>query len=355
MPSAFILRFARKRLQDLADWARACAETLDAAFQETGEILVQTQLDHGGGVDDAVARWGGTRDEWIDLSTGINPIPYPVSAFNSRDWTSLPDRAANDALLNAAHAFWNVPNGADIIAAPGASALIAQMPRLFSGSQVHIPAPTYNEHAAAFRAANWSVRSTMSKGEAPTVLVQPNNPNGKLWTKKDADRAQVIIDESFADICPDRSLIARAAEPGCVVLKSFGKFWGLAGLRLGFAIGHPETLKPLRSMLGPWAVSGPALTIGTNALNDTQWAHQTRTRLAEDAARLDALMTRHGYQVVGGTTLFRLYDCEDAGTVQDKLARSKIWSRIFPYSQRWLRLGIPGPSDWPRLEAALAS
>lgn len=314
---------------------------------------MQKRLDHGGGVDTAVAQWGGKRDSWLDLSTGINPVPYPVEGVSNRDWTALPDTKAHAKLIQAAREFWRVPDGIDIVAASGASALIAQMPSLFSGSQVHIPGPTYNEHAAAFQVSGWKVSDDLNVSEGLRVLVHPNNPDGRLWSDADTDNDQIIIDESFADICPDHSLVARAARPGGIVLKSFGKFWGLAGLRLGFAIGHPDTLAGLRNRLGPWAVSGPAYRIGTTALRDLEWAQRARVRLANDATRLDSMMTHHGLKPLGGTSLFRLYDCPSAIDVQSRLAKAHIWSRVFPYSHTWLRLGLPPPDGWDRLNTAL--
>ncbi|MFD1911499.1 threonine-phosphate decarboxylase [Halodurantibacterium flavum] len=303
-----------------------------------------TTRDHGGGVDAAAAQYGGTRADWLDLSTGINPRPYPIPQLSADCWTALPDRTAAAALEDAARRFWSVPEGAAVLAAPGASALIARIPSLAPPGAVTIRQPTYNEHAAAFAAEGW----TLADGAAASVVVHPNNPDGRLW---DRHRAPLqIVDESFCDVMPDASAIARAAEPGMIVLKSFGKFWGLAGLRLGFAIGDPALIARLAGMLGPWPVSGPALAIGAAALTDEGWARETRARLARDAARLDALI---GAPVVGGTTLFRLYAVDDAAAWQARLARHRIWSRIFPYSRTWLRLGLPDGPGWDRLEKAL--
>ena len=120
-------------------------------------------------------------------------------------------------------------------------------------------------------------------------------------------------------------------------------------------ISEPEVVPraSLTDMLGPWAVSGPALQIAARAFEDVTWAQETRTRLTRDAARLDQIMTKAGATVVGGTTLFRLYDVGDAAKWQDRLARGHVWSRIFPYSDGWLRLGLPAPDRWEQLEAAL--
>jgi cobalamin biosynthetic protein CobC len=324
--------------------------------------VTQTR-DHGGGIDAAANRYGAARTDWIDLSTGINPVAYPLPDLPAASWTALPDQRAEAALIDAARRFWQVPQGADILAAPGASALIAQIPRVANPSRVAnparvasparvcIPAPTYNEHAASFSAQGWMV---IDHGPAEAqVLVQPNNPDGIVWSAGDITGAVTIIDESFCDVAPDQSLMAQATRPGTIILKSFGKFWGLAGVRLGFAIGDPNLIGQLREMLGPWPVSGIALGVGTAALNDTDWALQTRIRLTADAARLDTLMTARGAEIVGGTALFRLYRVDDAAQWQDRLARHHIWIRIFPYASDWIRLGLPGPSDWSRLKAAL--
>lgn len=303
--------------------------------------------DHGGGIDAAVARWGGVRKDWIDLSTGINPVPYPMGEIAATAWTALPDQDAQARLIAAARAFWQVPKACEIVAAPGASALIAALPGLRAVGRVEIPGPTYNEHEAAFRSAGWEIAT----GGDAKVIVHPNNPDGRWYGPGDLNTPFVVIDESFADVAPEKSLLAHAG-PERILLKSFGKFWGLAGLRLGFAIGGPEDMAQLCARLGPWAVSGPALEIAARALEDFNWAEATRARLARDAARLDALMAPHGV-LVGGTTLFRLYDVGDAATFQERLAEHQIWSRVFPYSKTWLRLGLPGPEGWARLEAAL--
>ena len=314
-------------------------------------ISDQQGRDHGGNLDAARARFGGVRQDWVDLSTGINPVPYPVGDLDLADWTALPDTSARQALITAARAFWRVPEGAEVLAAPGASALIAQMPRLAAGDRVEITPPTYNEHAASFEAAGWKVVNEQ-RADA-RVLVHPNNPDGRFFEPSDFGDGLTIIDESFCDVLPERSHIAHASNPKCIVIKSFGKFWGLAGLRLGFAIGHPDTIGALQTMLGPWAVSGPALKLGTAALQDADWADQTRERLNKDRARLDGLMQSADASILGGTSLFGLYEVDDAKAWQTRLARSHIWTRIFPYSDRLLRLGMPHPDRWAQLEAAL--
>ncbi len=317
--------------------------------------------DHGGGLDAAIAVHGGARADWMDLSTGINPHAYPVPRIPHEAWAELPDECACRALEHAARAFWDVPDVAAALAAPGLSALISRLPGVLPPQRVRIDMPTYNEYAAAFSAAGWEICEASGKIAAEIrVIVHPNNPTGDFWIPdrdKPAGKAGphriMVIDESFCDLAPARSLIHMARQPGVLILKSFGKFWGLAGLRLGFAFGDPAVITPLREALGPWPVSGPALSIATRALADRVWAEQMRARLARDAARLNILMVRHGAKPVGGTDLFRLYEVPSARQWQDSLAGHRIWSRIFPYSDTWLRLGIPGADGWPRLEAAL--
>lgn len=310
--------------------------------------MIQTR-DHGGALDAAMARFGGRVEEWLDLSTGINPVPYPIPDFSPRAWAALPDRNAFSLLEARARKFWSVPDVADVLVAPGASSLIARLPSLAAPGRVSIPGPTYNEHGAAFSMTGWTLADD---GRDAQVLVQPNNPDGHLWQHGDVTAPFAIIDESFCDVTPDHSLIDLAGRPGTVVLKSFGKFWGLAGARLGFAIGDPEIVALLREMLGPWQVSGPALEIGAEALADPEWADETRARLTSEAIRLDMLLTSKGAEVVGGTPLFRLYRVEDAVAAQTHLAQAKIWSRVFPYSTDWIRLGLPHPDRWAQLEAA---
>ncbi|KAA9007045.1 threonine-phosphate decarboxylase [Histidinibacterium aquaticum] len=309
--------------------------------------------DHGGGLDAAVARYGGRRADWIDLSTGINRVPYPSGHVGSESWTALPDATALHRLEAAARLFWGVPDTASLVAAPGASSLIVRLPELAPPGRVLIPGPTYNEHAAAFCMQG---REVVEEGSAPVaVLVHPNNPDGRLWSLDEVSEQRLtIIDESFCDTLPARSHVALTDRPGTIVLKSFGKFWGLAGVRLGFAIGHPETLADLAERLGPWAVSGPALEIGARALEDIGWADETRERLEDDARRLDELAADRGATVMGGTSLFRLIETAEGRAWQDALARHRIWSRVFPWSGRLLRLGLPAPSEWARVEEALA-
>lgn len=315
--------------------------------------------DHGGGLDDAIALHGGRREDWLDLSTGINPHAFPWPEIPTAAYTQLPDRRAAERLEAAARAFWSVPEAAVVLAAPGASALIASIPHLVPPARVRLVARSYNEHEAAFRGAGWEILRADPEGNPAEarVAVHPNNPTGNMFSGTDepATRRLLVIDESFADVILANSRVRDfATRPGTLILKSLGKFWGLPGLRLGFAIGDPALIAALRERLGPWPVSGVAQHVGAEALEAMEWANETRQVLSVETARLDALMEAKGAEMIGGTVLFRLYRVDDAAAWQERLAKGKVWSRIFPYDPTWLRLGLPPADGWAQLEAALA-
>ncbi|MCB2055349.1 MAG: threonine-phosphate decarboxylase [Geminicoccaceae bacterium] len=314
---------------------------------------------HGGDLAGAGLRFGEPAGGWIDLSTGINPYAYPVGALGASVWSRLPHPQELEA---AARSAYGVPEGAEIVAAAGTSAIIRQLPRLFACGRVGILGPTYAEHARAFAAEGHAVFHVSSLEQAGgidlLVVVNPNNPDGRRIAPEAlaACPATTIIDESFVDATPELSCVDQAESPKRVVLRSFGKFFGLAGLRLGFAVLAAGPASRLRALLGPWPASGPAIEIGTRALGDRRWIEATRVRLARDARRLDELLTSSGLEVVGGTDLFRLVEIADAASLQAHLARSGIWTRIFDYSATWLRIGLPGDGEqWRRLERVIAS
>lgn len=313
--------------------------------------------DHGGNLDAAMARYGG--DGWLDLSTGINPRAYPVPDLPARAWSALPTRADMAALSDAARAAYGTDAG--IVPLAGAQGAIQALPRIARGRSARVLGPTYNEHAGALVAAGWDVAEMdvlhALAGADLAVVVNPNNPDGRCHAP-DALRdlaarvGTLVVDESFCDVTPELSLAADIP-PNAVVLRSFGKFFGLAGVRLGFALAAEPLAAALRAEAGPWPVSGAAIGIGRRALADTAWHAATRTRLTRDAARLDRMAATAGWRLIGGTTLFRTYDTGDAATAQERLAQGRVWSRIFPYSDGWLRLGLPDGDGWSQLEAAL--
>ncbi len=319
--------------------------------------------DHGGNLDSAMARFGGSRDAWLDLSTGINPVPYPVPAIPDEAWAVLPRRPEMEALREAARMAYGT--SASVVPFAGAQAAIQVLPWIAKPADARVLAPTYNEHAAAFRMGGWRVEEVASldqlSGADCAVVVNPNNPDGQVH-RPDALIAlagkvgHLIVDESFADPMPENSLAPglEQAPDNLVVLRSFGKFYGLAGLRLGFALAKGPTAARLAELAGPWPVSGPAISIATRALADQDWQARTVQRLERDAAQLDGLAASAGWSCVGGTPLFRTYHAPDATQAQAGLARHHIWTRIFPYSGHWIRLGLPPEDRWDQLRQAFA-
>lgn len=317
--------------------------------------------DHGGNLDQAMAAYGA--GDWIDLSTGINRRPWPLPEISAAAWRNLPTKAAQAALVTQAAASWGATHDAKGLALAGAQAAIQLVPRLRAPGRAVVLGPTYNEHAACLVAEGWHA-DTMAdlaslEGADLAVVVNPNNPDGRHFAPETllaliGRVGLLVVDESFGDVTPALSLLPHAGRAGLLVLRSFGKFYGLAGVRLGFAFGTAEDIATLSRMSGPWPISGPAIEIGTRALADHAWADAMRTHLAADATRADALAAAAGWRLAGGSDLFRLYDTGDAKAAQSRLALHQIWSRIFPWSDRLLRLGLPGPEpEWQRLTVAL--
>ncbi|MFC0342080.1 threonine-phosphate decarboxylase CobD [Paracoccus niistensis] len=312
--------------------------------------------DHGGNLDEARVAWG--QGDWIDLSTGINRQPYPLPELPPEAWTNLPTASARAALMEAAAAAFGT--AAPGLAVAGAQTAIQMIPLLESPRLARVLAPTYNEHAACLRQAGWRVEEVGEldalSGADLAIVVNPNNPDGRHYRREALRSLSVgtlLVDESFADPAPDESLVVEASDR-LLVLRSFGKFWGLAGLRLGFVYGGEEVIRRMSALAGPWPVSGPALEIGRIALGDLDWRRETIRRLSGEATRLDDLAASAGWALAGGTHLFRLYKTSGANKAQAALARHHIWTRRFPYSDTWLRLGLPGnESEWQRLGAAL--
>ncbi len=318
-------------------------------------------------MDAARRLFPGAPEPWIDLSTGINPIPYPVGEIPPISWTRLPQPADLADLETAARLAYGAGSAAGIVAAPGTQAIIQWLPRIFPARRVGILGHTYGEHAACWRAAGAEVVTACSLAEFETcdvgVVVNPNNPDGRIVEPAQLASAAealamrgglLVVDEAFMDVMPRAMSLVPVLPGGAVVLRSFGKAYGLAGLRLGFAVVSGELDGRLRAALGPWAVSGPAIAVGRQALGNEDWLRAATSRLVEESQRLDRLLRQAGFAVVGGTSLFRLAECEDAAMWFRKLGRAGILTRPFPANPGILRFGIPSDErGWARLEAAL--
>jgi cobalamin biosynthetic protein CobC len=327
-------------------------------------------MKHGGDLTQAIAEFGGAPGQWLDLSTGINPWAWTVPAALPDDvWQRLPSQADLARLLSAARRAYRVPATVDVVAAAGTQALIQWLPYLAKPGAAAIVGPTYNEHAAAWRAGGHEVGMIGNLGALPAhamhaVVVNPNNPDGRVIPRDELAAAAatlqrrggwLIIDEAFADVDPGFTAVALCEQWPVVILRSFGKFYGLAGLRLGFAIAAPKLARRIADAVGPWAASGPAIAIGTAALNDDGWASQTRIALVTQAMKLDGVLGDAGLSIVGGTPLYRLARRSDAGAVHGALARQQIWCRRFGWADNLLRFGLPpDAAALQRLAAALA-
>ena len=326
---------------------------------------------HGGALEVARRLAPGAREPWIDLSTGINPHPYPLPDLGVETWSRLPEGAAlarleTAAALSYGAAAGNVVEG-NVVAGPGSQALIQALARVLPPGRVGALAPTYGGFAAAFAAAGGRVVEAKRLEDLESldvaIVVNPNNPDGRIISRaalldlheRLARRGGVlIVDEAFADFDAAESLAPSLPANGAVVLRSFGKAYGLAGLRLGFALARPDIVASLRAHLGPWPVSGPAIAIGNRALADSDWREAMRARLGADAARLDALLHGAGWRIIGGTRLFRLAAGPDAQSAFERLLAAGILTRPFADMSDRLRFGIPGDKDaWERLAAAL--
>ncbi len=322
-------------------------------------------LPHGGRLLQARRRYPNAPEPFLDLSTGINPDAYPFTPPPPDAWRRLPEPETIQALETAAAAAYGVGDPAMAVAAPGSQALIQLLPRLLPQAGIAIPAPTYAEHAAAWRDGGALVHD-IQPGDArnasrAAVLCNPNNPTGARQLPSTlgalARRLDtLIVDEAFADFEPGLSLAPCLPIPGLIVLRSFGKPYGLAGLRLGFALAAPELAARIRGALGPWRISGPAALIGAEALADTRWQLGAAAAAGAAASRLDALLRAAGLGVVGGTSLFRLAETPDAAGLARRLGEAGILVRSFDRHPAWLRFGLPpGEPAWGRLHAALGA
>jgi cobalamin biosynthesis protein CobC len=335
---------------------------------ESPDIGVASLL-HGGDLTAARRRFPDAPEPFIDLSTGINPHCYPLPRLSPELFARLPEPAALERLAATAARSYGVAAADEVAAAPGTQILLPPVFALVPAGRAAVLGPTYAEHArvAALVGHRTKVVTALEdlRDADLAVVVNPNNPDGRIVSKDallalaDEKRRRgglLVVDEAFMDVGPaGLSLGPEVGRGRIVVLRSFGKFHGLAGLRLGFALAAPETASRLRATLGPWPVAGPAIAAGQAALTDAAWAEAMRGTLAREAARLDHLLAGAKLEIVGGTSLFRLARTPAAGAWFDHLGRAGILVRRFAEAPAWLRFGLPGIEEaWQRLATALA-
>ena len=292
-----------------------------------------------------------------------------MGKLSSDVFARLPEPAALDRLATIAAAAYGAPSRRHVVPAPGTQILLSPVAALVSPGRAAVLGPTYAEFSRVAALAGHDVVEVTDIGQLEdadlAIIVNPNNPDGRIFNKHklldlaDARRHRgglLVIDEAFMDVGPvGASLCGEVARGDIVVLRSFGKFFGLGGLRLGFALAAPEIAGRLAAALGPWAVSGPAIAIAQTALADAAWSKAMRERLEGEARRLDAVLVGAGIEVVGGTSLFRLVRTSWADRLFHHLGDAGILVRCFPERAAWLRFGLPGSeAAWDRLYSALA-
>ncbi len=320
-------------------------------------------LEHGGNLSAAVAQYKIPLEHWLDLSTGINPCHYPMPEIPAHLWRNLPND--EDGLIATAAQYYGCQS---LIPTSGSQAALQTLPKLRPLSRVAILNPMYQEHAHAWQRCGHQVTrfSDLNNvdliSKADVVLVcNPNNPTGKQFAPQDllqlhatlAKRGGwLIVDEAFMDATPEHSIAQYAHLEGLFVLRSLGKFFGLAGARVGFLLAAPAPLQQVKEELGPWTIAGASRYIAMQALQDFAWQQNTRLTLANNSQRLASLLTQYGLKPVGGTALFQYVATEEASQLQDKLARQGIWVRKFT-EQPALRFGLPDDNRWQQLEQAL--
>jgi cobalamin biosynthetic protein CobC len=327
-------------------------------------------MEHGGDLSVAMERFGGEPADWLDLSTGINPYSYPLPAgLPLSTWTALPAKAAQERLVAAARQTYRVPEQLGLVAAPGTQVLLSLLPNLLPDGPVAIASPTYSSHKKVWAREGREPVELSSVYALPAdarivVLVNPNNPDGQLVDVRSlleiartlTERGgYLVLDEAFADVIPGASILPHLGGENVLVLRSFGKFFGLAGLRLGFLAGPKDVTSRLSGVLESWCLNGPALEIGTTALKDSSWQESMTRQLVDEMADLTLTLSQHGLSVFGGTPLYALAGLRNAKGLHEALARRRIWTRVFDYAPTWMRLGLPGGADkLERLSDALA-
>lgn len=323
-------------------------------------------LEHGGALRAAVARYGLPPGDWLDLSTGINPHGWPAPPMMPPTvWQRLPE--PDDGLEAAATTYYGT---AHLLPVAGSQAAIQVLPMLRETGRVGVLNPSYAEHAHAWRRNGHRVELLPVEALNAAIdrldvlaLVHPNNPTAARFpldllldwrARLTARGGWLIVDEAFMDATPAESLASYAGLPGLIILRSLGKFFGLAGVRVGFALAEPALLESLREQLGPWSLSGPSRWVATQALMDCNWQEKTRAGLRRLGERLAELLKRQRLPVAAGTALFQWAPLAEAEFWQDALARRGILVRRFT-DPPGLRFGLPGlEPEWRRLELALA-
>lgn len=323
-------------------------------------------LEHGGGLLRAAAEYGIPHGDWLDLSTGVNPNGWPVPPLSADAWLRLPQD--HDGLEAAAAEYYGCEQ---LLPVAGSQPAIQVLPRLRAPCRVGMLTLCYAEHPYQWQRRGHRVERFTPDALAANIdrldvvqICNPNNPTGDRfepdlledWRQRLAERGGwLLVDEAFLDASPQDSMLPHIGKPGLIVLRSVGKFFGLAGARAGFVFAQPALRQALAEELGPWSMAGPAREAVTLALRDTAWQQSMRSKLLRDSARLRNCLERHELAPAGGCELFQWVPGDASLSLHRYLAGHGILSRYFE-SMPSLRFGLPrSEQDWARLEQALAS
>ncbi|QIZ76306.1 threonine-phosphate decarboxylase CobD [Ferrimonas lipolytica] len=336
-------------------------------------------IHHGGRLAPMIARYNIPREQWLDVSTGVSPWTYPHTAIAAAHWNRLPEE--EDGLEQAARDYYQCQS---LLAVAGSQAAIQTLPEVWrkqlelSGDwraeqmRVGLPQVGYKEHQKAWQRAGWiinhyppSLDNRFVAGVDALVVINPNNPTGQLYDAKTLLQWQqqlakkgglMVVDEAFADVDLSQSISHLCPQPGLVVLRSVGKFFGLAGIRAGFVLAPSQLLSACAYELGPWTIAGPARQICMRALQDTPWQLTQRQRLAAATVRLQALLQPllcHGASLAG-TDLFQTLYSNKAVQWHEQLCADGVFTRLTD-EQDGIRFGlVDDEQQWQRLAAAIS-
>ncbi|WP_184719587.1 threonine-phosphate decarboxylase [Caulobacter sp.] len=314
---------------------------------------------HGGRLHEAMAAWPDAPWPWLDLSTGINPDPWPGPRASAKALTRLPDPRDLARLEAVAAKAFGVADPARVVAVAGAEAGLRLLVG-FLGGQAALVSPIYGGHTEAWGDRGMAVPAPDLEADI-LVLVNPNNPDGRrierdaleaLARTRSAAGRWTVVDESFGEVAPALSVADLEIER-LIVLRSFGKFYGLPGARLGFLILNKDMAAKVRLMLGDWPLSADALALGLGAYADVTWRAATQASLASQAQALDGLLAEAGLTVLGGCDLFRWVEVADAHDLFSRLCARGVLTRPFADLPSRLRFGLPSGKDFNRVREAL--
>ena len=332
-------------------------------------------LNHGGNLQQASEIYGVSMDAWLDMSTGISPWSYPVDDLPSNVWRDLPP--SNDELIATAKKYYQIDEQ-NVVVSPGSQLSIRLLPQLFAKSKVALPVLGYQEHALSWKLAGHQLCFYQNVEELiqliedgkvdHAVVINPNNPSCEKTTKEklsyisNSIKGVLLVDEAFMDFyqtapsqIPESSFgsaISLNAE-NVIVVRSIGKFFGLAGLRLGFVIGLHPVLQKLQTLFQPWAINHASMLISRQALADTQWQEQQRLKIKAGAKQLEPLLFSlcQDFQElrIENTALFCSVFAQsiDVQKLHKQLAMLGVWTRMSnpDDKQAWLRFGLVGDME----------